>query len=157
MFGFLLDPNRSIPCFNCCHSDSTANMVTLISIFLFSGVLLFLALLGLTGCFLTCYDRRVRNELAQPCRELCLCCCHPGYLDLPFSRLPFSRSSAMSRTGMLLSSVSEVTYEFYPFSTPVSSPYYLHVNSFTLSLCNAFLLCKLILLLHFHISTIWSC
>ncbi|KAF7112540.1 hypothetical protein RHSIM_RhsimUnG0219400 [Rhododendron simsii] len=40
--------------------------------------LLFFALLGLSGCFITCYDRRVRNDLAQPCRELCLCCCHPG-------------------------------------------------------------------------------
>ncbi|XP_010531404.1 PREDICTED: uncharacterized protein LOC104807711 isoform X3 [Tarenaya hassleriana] len=42
------------------------------------GALLFFALLGLSGCFITCYDRRVRNDLAQPCRELCLCCCHPG-------------------------------------------------------------------------------
>lgn len=44
-----------------------------------SGALLFFALLGLSGCFITCYDRRVRNDLAQPCRELCLCCCQPGY------------------------------------------------------------------------------
>lgn len=44
-----------------------------------AGALLFFALLGLSGCFITCYDRRVRNDLAQPCRELCLCCCHPGY------------------------------------------------------------------------------
>eukprot|EP00246_Nothoceros_aenigmaticus_P007918 TRINITY_DN2219_c0_g1_i2.p1 TRINITY_DN2219_c0_g1~~TRINITY_DN2219_c0_g1_i2.p1 ORF type:complete len:338 (+),score=26.87 TRINITY_DN2219_c0_g1_i2:350-1363(+) len=42
------------------------------------GALLFFAFLGLTGCFLTCYDRRVRNDLAQPCRDLCICCCHPG-------------------------------------------------------------------------------
>lgn len=42
------------------------------------GALLFFALLGLSGCFITCYDRRVRTDLAQPCRELCLCCCHPG-------------------------------------------------------------------------------
>ncbi|KAG6485224.1 hypothetical protein ZIOFF_053757 [Zingiber officinale] len=42
----------------------------------------FFALLGLSGCFITCYDRRVRNDLAQPCRELCLCCCQPGmYAD----------------------------------------------------------------------------
>lgn len=44
-----------------------------------AGALLFFALLGLSGCFITCYDRRVRNDLAQPCRELCLCCCQPGY------------------------------------------------------------------------------
>lgn len=43
-----------------------------------SGALLFFALLGLSGCFITCYDRRVRNDLAQPCRELCICCCQPG-------------------------------------------------------------------------------
>lgn len=46
---------------------------------LITGALLFFALLGLSGCFITCYDRRVRNDLAQPCRELCLCCCQPGY------------------------------------------------------------------------------
>jgi hypothetical protein len=46
---------------------------------LMTGALLFFALLGLSGCFITCYDRRVRNDLAQPCRELCLCCCQPGY------------------------------------------------------------------------------
>jgi hypothetical protein len=44
-----------------------------------TGALLFFALLGLSGCFITCYDRRVRNDLAQPCREICLCCCQPGY------------------------------------------------------------------------------
>ncbi|KNA18693.1 hypothetical protein SOVF_068390 [Spinacia oleracea] len=48
------------------------------SFFYICGALLFFALLGLSGCFITCYDRRVRNDLAQPCRELCLCCCHPG-------------------------------------------------------------------------------
>ncbi|XP_052729447.1 uncharacterized protein LOC108327687 [Vigna angularis] len=42
------------------------------------GALLFFTLLGLSGCFITCYERRVRNDLAQPCRELCLCCCQPG-------------------------------------------------------------------------------
>ncbi|XP_002990174.2 uncharacterized protein LOC9647986 isoform X2 [Selaginella moellendorffii] len=42
------------------------------------GAFLFFSLLGLSGCFLTCYDRRVRNDLAQPCREVCMCCCHPG-------------------------------------------------------------------------------
>lgn len=39
------------------------------------GVIVFLVFLGLSGCFMTCYDRRLRNELAQPCREVCLCCC----------------------------------------------------------------------------------
>ncbi|BFG35338.1 hypothetical protein CerSpe_216130 [Prunus speciosa] len=49
-----------------------------LSFYYISGALLFFALLGLSGCFITCYDRRVRNDLAQPCRELCLCCCQPG-------------------------------------------------------------------------------
>ncbi|XP_042407650.1 E3 ubiquitin-protein ligase MARCHF8-like isoform X2 [Zingiber officinale] len=49
-----------------------------ISFYYICGALLFFAFLGLSGCFITCYDRRVRNDLAQPCRELCLCCCQPG-------------------------------------------------------------------------------
>ncbi|EPS57552.1 hypothetical protein M569_17265, partial [Genlisea aurea] len=48
-----------------------------ISFYYICGALCFFALLGLSGCFITCYDRRVRNDLAQPCRELCLCCFHP--------------------------------------------------------------------------------
>ncbi|XP_061973284.1 uncharacterized protein LOC133695353 isoform X4 [Populus nigra] len=48
------------------------------SFYYICGALLFFALLGLSGCFITCYDRRVRNDLAQPCREICLCCCQPG-------------------------------------------------------------------------------
>ncbi|KAK4749386.1 hypothetical protein SAY87_026835 [Trapa incisa] len=51
---------------------------SLLSFYYICGALLFFALLGLSGCFITCYDSRVRNDLAQPCRELCLCCCHPG-------------------------------------------------------------------------------
>lgn len=54
-----------------------------------TGALLFFALLGLSGCFITCYDRRVRNDLAQPCRELCLCCCHPGYASVAWFYEPF--------------------------------------------------------------------
>ncbi|KAF2284100.1 hypothetical protein GH714_018999 [Hevea brasiliensis] len=49
-----------------------------LSFYYICGALLFFALLGLSGCFITCYDRRVRSDLAQPCRELCLCCCQPG-------------------------------------------------------------------------------
>lgn len=51
---------------------------SMLSFYYICGALMFFALLGLSGCFITCYDRRVRNDLAQPCRELCLCCCHPG-------------------------------------------------------------------------------
>uniref|UniRef100_A0A1D1XHQ6 E3 ubiquitin-protein ligase MARCH1 n=1 Tax=Anthurium amnicola TaxID=1678845 RepID=A0A1D1XHQ6_9ARAE len=45
------------------------------------GALLFFALLGLAGFIITCYDRRVRNDLAHPCRQFCLCCCQPGMCD----------------------------------------------------------------------------
>lgn len=31
---------------------------------------------------MTCYDRRLRSELAHPCREVCLCCCE-GYHPSP--------------------------------------------------------------------------
>lgn len=47
------------------------------SFYYFCGVLLFLILTGLLGCFWTCYDRRIRNNFSEPCREACLCCCHP--------------------------------------------------------------------------------
>ncbi len=60
---------------SCCFSVLIIHALILLR----TGALLFFALLGLSGCFITCYDRRVRNDLAQPCRELCLCCCHPGY------------------------------------------------------------------------------
>ncbi|KAL9229717.1 hypothetical protein vseg_005153 [Gypsophila vaccaria] len=49
-----------------------------ISFYYICGASLFFALLGLSGCLMTCFDRRLRNNLAQPCNELCLCCCHPG-------------------------------------------------------------------------------
>lgn len=49
-----------------------------LSFYYICGALVFFALLGLSGCFITCFDRRVRNDLAQPCREVCICCCHPG-------------------------------------------------------------------------------
>ncbi|CAA7401040.1 unnamed protein product [Spirodela intermedia] len=52
-----------------------------LSLYYICGALLFFALLGLSGCIITCYDRRLRNDLAQPCRELCICCCQPGLCD----------------------------------------------------------------------------
>ncbi|KAK9110621.1 hypothetical protein Sjap_018681 [Stephania japonica] len=56
----------------------TCGLASEISFYYICGSFLFFALLGLLGCFITCYDRRVRSDLSQPCRELCLCCCHPG-------------------------------------------------------------------------------
>ncbi|KAK7399492.1 hypothetical protein VNO78_10676 [Psophocarpus tetragonolobus] len=50
-----------------------------LSFYYICGALLFFVLLGLSGCFITCYDQRVlSNDLTQPCREICLCCCQPG-------------------------------------------------------------------------------
>ncbi|KAJ8471201.1 hypothetical protein OPV22_025544 [Ensete ventricosum] len=49
-----------------------------ISFYYICGAVLFFALLGLSGCFITCYDQQLRDDLAQPCREFCLCCCRPG-------------------------------------------------------------------------------
>ncbi|KAL9329677.1 hypothetical protein ACSQ67_004680 [Phaseolus vulgaris] len=51
-----------------------------LSFYYICGALLFFVLLGLSGCFLTCSDERVRNDLGQPCREIYLCCCQPGVL-----------------------------------------------------------------------------
>ncbi|XP_061344759.1 uncharacterized protein LOC133290650 isoform X2 [Gastrolobium bilobum] len=50
-----------------------------LSFYYICGALLFFVLLGLSGCFITCYDGRICNDLAQPCREICLCCCQHGY------------------------------------------------------------------------------
>ncbi|KAK7369390.1 hypothetical protein VNO80_11427 [Phaseolus coccineus] len=49
-----------------------------LSFYYICGALLFFVLLGLSGCFITCSDERVRNDLGQPCREIYLCCCQPG-------------------------------------------------------------------------------
>jgi len=43
-----------------------------------AGAVLFFVFIGLSGCFITCSDRAVLNDLDQPCREICLCCCQPG-------------------------------------------------------------------------------
>ncbi|KAI3836517.1 hypothetical protein MKX03_031383 [Papaver bracteatum] len=45
------------------------------SFYYICGALLLFVLVGLSGCFLTCFDSRVRGDLAQPCRlltEYCL-------------------------------------------------------------------------------------
>ncbi|CAI6008787.1 unnamed protein product [Closterium sp. NIES-65] len=41
------------------------------------GLLLFLVSAGLLGAIMTCVDRRIRNDLAAPCRDLEACCCDP--------------------------------------------------------------------------------
>ncbi|XP_074380414.1 uncharacterized protein LOC141721393 isoform X1 [Apium graveolens] len=43
-----------------------------------AGALLFFALVGLSGCLIAWYDPSVQDDLAQPCKELCLCCCQSG-------------------------------------------------------------------------------
>ncbi|KAG5155344.1 hypothetical protein JHK82_013313 [Glycine max] len=49
-----------------------------LSFYYICGALVFFLLLGLSGCFITCSDPRIRSDLGQPCREICLCCCQPG-------------------------------------------------------------------------------
>ncbi|KAH0727735.1 hypothetical protein KY290_003483 [Solanum tuberosum] len=38
------------------------------------GALLFFALVGISGCFLTCFDESVRDDLSQPCQNALSCC-----------------------------------------------------------------------------------
>ncbi|XP_055811016.1 uncharacterized protein LOC129880823 isoform X4 [Solanum dulcamara] len=38
------------------------------------GALLFFALMGISGCFLTCFDESVRDDLSQPCQNVLSCC-----------------------------------------------------------------------------------
>ncbi|KAI3996338.1 hypothetical protein MKX01_026806, partial [Papaver californicum] len=45
------------------------------------GALLLFVLVGLSGCYLTCFDGRVRGHLAHPCRQLTECCCSCGCRD----------------------------------------------------------------------------
>lgn len=52
---------------------SISNRIKLV----YAGAILFFVLLGLSGCFITCFDHGVRGDLSQPCQELCLCCCQP--------------------------------------------------------------------------------
>ncbi|KAI3996903.1 hypothetical protein MKX01_021179 [Papaver californicum] len=44
----------------------------------FPGALLLFVLVGLSGCILTCFDSRVRGDLAQPCRQLIEATCCQG-------------------------------------------------------------------------------
>ncbi|XP_042436039.1 uncharacterized protein LOC122021924 isoform X2 [Zingiber officinale] len=48
-----------------------------ISFYYLCGAILFFAILGLSGCFITCCDQGVQDDLGQPCRNMCLCCCQP--------------------------------------------------------------------------------
>ncbi|RZC43890.1 hypothetical protein C5167_036847 [Papaver somniferum] len=52
-----------------------------VSFYYICGALLLFVLVGLSGCFLTCFDSRVRSDLAQPCRQLTDCCCSCGCRD----------------------------------------------------------------------------
>ncbi|XP_075480953.1 uncharacterized protein LOC142521700 [Primulina tabacum] len=49
-----------------------------LSFYYVCGTVLFFAFLGLSGCFITCFDQRIRNDPAVPCRELQHCCCELG-------------------------------------------------------------------------------
>ncbi|XP_059318031.1 uncharacterized protein LOC132068452 isoform X3 [Lycium ferocissimum] len=45
-----------------------------LSFYYICGALLFFALMGVSGCFLACFDESVRNDLGQPCRNVLSCC-----------------------------------------------------------------------------------
>ncbi|XP_073281472.1 uncharacterized protein [Primulina huaijiensis] len=51
-----------------------------LSFYYVCGTVLFFAFIGLSGCFITCFDQRIRNDPAVPCRELHRCCCELGVL-----------------------------------------------------------------------------
>ncbi|XP_009788998.1 uncharacterized protein LOC107789319 isoform X3 [Nicotiana tabacum] len=42
------------------------------------GALLFFVLMGISGCFLTCFDESVHNDLGQPCQNALSCCSCDG-------------------------------------------------------------------------------
>ncbi|XP_070058109.1 uncharacterized protein [Nicotiana tomentosiformis] len=52
-----------------------------LSFYYICGALLFLALMGISGCFLTCFDESVRDELGQPCQNLLSCCSCAGMCE----------------------------------------------------------------------------
>ncbi|KAG0559777.1 hypothetical protein KC19_10G128400 [Ceratodon purpureus] len=52
----------------------------------FCGVIVFLVFLGLSGCFITCYNWRLQNESAQSYREFCIYCCRGMCRDCHISR-----------------------------------------------------------------------
>ncbi|MCD7447359.1 hypothetical protein HAX54_027836 [Datura stramonium] len=45
-----------------------------LSFYYICGALLFFALMGISGCFLTCFDESVHNDLGQPCQNALSCC-----------------------------------------------------------------------------------
>ncbi|KAJ8542019.1 hypothetical protein K7X08_016885 [Anisodus acutangulus] len=45
-----------------------------LSFYYICGALFFFALMGISGCFLTCFDESVRNDLGQPCQNVLSCC-----------------------------------------------------------------------------------
>ncbi|XP_016460713.1 uncharacterized protein LOC107784149 isoform X1 [Nicotiana tabacum] len=52
-----------------------------LSFYYICGALLFFALMGISGCFLTCFDENVRDELGQPCQNLLSCCSCAGMCE----------------------------------------------------------------------------
>ncbi|XP_060213094.1 uncharacterized protein LOC132640501 [Lycium barbarum] len=49
-----------------------------LSFYYICGALLFFALMGVSGCFLACFDESVCNDLGQPCRNVLSCCSYDG-------------------------------------------------------------------------------
>lgn len=67
--------------------DSCTNLKLMWLLLACAGSLLFFALLGVSGCFITWYDPSVQDDLAQPCKELCICCCQSGYVIYLFGTI----------------------------------------------------------------------
>ncbi|XP_060213096.1 uncharacterized protein LOC132640503 [Lycium barbarum] len=59
-----------------------------LSFYYICGVLLFLALMGISGCFLSCFDESVRDDLGQPCRNALSCCSCAGMCADCHTRTP---------------------------------------------------------------------
>nr|XP_016462128.1 PREDICTED: uncharacterized protein LOC107785357 isoform X2 [Nicotiana tabacum] len=49
-----------------------------LSFYYICGALLFFVLMGISGCFLTCFDESVRDDLGQPCQNTLSCCSCEG-------------------------------------------------------------------------------
>ncbi|XP_073154345.1 uncharacterized protein [Henckelia pumila] len=68
-----------------------------LSFYYVCGTVLFFAFLGLSGCFITCFDQRIHSDLALPCHDLHRCCCDPGMCvdcQLPFALSSWSSNSS---------------------------------------------------------------
>lgn len=70
-----------------------------LSFYYICGTVLFLTFVGLSGCFITCFDQSIHNDPAIPCRELHQSFCDPGMCadcQLPLTLSLWSNDSSRS-------------------------------------------------------------